>query len=121
MIFTTPVYTGRVSEARAGTAGEHVFKDGKFWVPLIGLFSGMRLGEIVQLHRSDLLCVDGVWVFDINRAEDAKKKVKTETSLRQVPVHHTLIDLGLLERRENNSLGKRLFPDLRPGLNGFYS
>lgn len=121
VIFTTPVYTGRISEARAGTVGEHVFKDGKFWVPLIGLFSGMRLGEIVQLHRSDLQCIDGVWVFDINRAEDDDKKVKTETSLRQVPVHQTLIDLGLLERGADSSLGKRLFPDLRPGQNGFYS
>lgn len=75
----------------------------------------------MQLHRSDLQCVDGIWVFDINRAEDDDKKVKTETSLRQVPVHQMLIDLGLLERRDDSSLGKRLFPDLRPGQNGFYS
>lgn len=121
LIFSTPVYTGRASEARASTVGDYIFKDGKFWVPLIGLFSGMRLGEIVQLHRSDLVCVDGVWVFDINRAEDEDKKVKTETSLRQVPVHTTLIGLGLLERRTNDKLGKRLFPDLQPGQNGFYS
>ncbi|UWP97871.1 site-specific integrase [Aliiroseovarius crassostreae] len=121
IIFATPVYTGRASEARAGTAGDQMIKDGKFWVPLIGLFSGMRLGEIVQLHRSDLKTVDGVWVFDINRAEDNDKKVKTDTSLRQVPVHRTLIELGLQARCDDNALGKRLFPDLRPGANGFYS
>ncbi len=121
IIFSTPVYTGRASEARAGTKGDHVFKDAKFWVPLIGLFSGMRLGEIAQLHRTDLNSVDGVWVFDINRSEDADKKVKTDTSLRLVPVHHTLIDLGLLERRGDTALGKQLFPEVEPGKNGFYS
>ena len=120
-IFSTPVYTGRISLARPGTAGDQVFKDGRFWVPLIALYSGMRLGEIVQLHRNDVRQIDGVWDFDINRAEDDDKKVKTETSLRKVPVHKVLIDLGLSARCHDAKLGKRLFPDLPAAQNGYYS
>ncbi|WP_299878405.1 site-specific integrase [uncultured Sulfitobacter sp.] len=121
LIFATPIYTGRASLARNGTPGEHVFKDGKFWVPLIGLFSGMRLGEIVQLQRTDLLIDDDVWVFDINRGEDESKKVKTDTSIRQVPVHRTLIDLGLLKMLESTLPGERLFEDLEVGKDGYFS
>ncbi len=120
-IFSTPVYSGRISLARPGTTGDQVFKDGKFWVPLIALYSGMRLGEIVQLHRNDVRQTDGVWAFDINRAEDDDKKVKTETSLRKVPVHKVLIDLGLIARCHDTKLGKRLFPDLPAAQNGYYS
>lgn len=90
-------------------------------MPLIALYSGMRLGEIVQLHRNDVRQIDGVWAFDINRAEDDDKKVKTETSLRKVPVHKVLIDLGLIARCHDAKLGKRLFPDLPAAQNGYYS
>ena len=120
-IFSTPVYTGRLSAARSSTKGCNIIKDGKFWVPLIALFSGMRLGEIVQLQGSDLRQVDGVWIFDVNRSEDENKKVKTDTSLRQIPVHKTLIELGLTNHHKDKPSGSRLFPDISSGVNGFYS
>jgi integrase len=66
-----------------------------YWVPLIGLYSGMRLEEICQLHLEDIREVDGVWVFDVNQKGD--KRVKTKSSERLVPVHSRLIELGLLE------------------------
>lgn len=121
LIFSTPVYAGRASVARSSTKGDKIIKDGKFWVPLIGLFSGMRLGEIVQLQGSDLRQIDGIWAFDINRSEDENKKVKTDTSLRQVPVHKTLIALGLVEHHNAKPDESRLFPDISSGKNGFYS
>ncbi|WP_299144171.1 site-specific integrase [uncultured Tateyamaria sp.] len=121
LMFKTPVYKGRHSATRSGTAGSLKLKDGKFWVPLISLYSGMRLGEIVQLLSSDVVLVDGVWVFDINRSEDEKKKVKTKTSVRKVPIHKTLIALGLLDHHANLGQGERLFSDLAVGANGYYS
>jgi len=63
LIFSTPVCAGRASAARSSTKGDKFIKDGKFWVPLIGRFSGMRLGEIVQLQGSDLRLIDGAWVL----------------------------------------------------------
>jgi len=35
----------------------------EYWIPLIALFTGARLGEIAQLHCSDIYEEQGVWVF----------------------------------------------------------
>ena len=61
----------------------------RFWVPLIALFSGMRMNEICQLDVSDIRCVDGVDCFVITSRSNgggADKKVKTSTSERFVPI-----------------------------------
>ena len=50
----SPVYTGCKSASRRSAKGQHVIRDGKFWIPLIALYSGMRLGEIVQLLVGDI-------------------------------------------------------------------
>lgn len=89
-----------------------------YWVPLIGLFSGMRLEEICQLYVDDLYEIDGVWVFDINEKPDKggtrDKQVKNKNAVRLVPIHSQLIELGLLDYHQKmKALGtERLFPDL---------
>lgn len=67
----------------------------RFWIPLIGLLSGLRLDEICSLYVEDVKKVEGVWCFDINENHD--KKVKTLSSIRIVPLHPSLIKLGFLE------------------------
>lgn len=67
-----------------------------YWVPRILAFTGMRLGEGAQLRKCDVREVDGVAVFDLNRKGDGKS-VKTDTSVRLVPVHPRLIALGFLQ------------------------
>jgi site-specific recombinase XerD len=82
----------------------------EYLIPLIALFTGARLGEIAQLHCSDIHEDQGVWVFDFN--EDGEKQLKSETSSRLVPIHSTLLELGLLDflkQRRKSSL--RLFPE----------
>jgi len=90
-----------------------------YWVPLIGLYTGMRLDEICQLHLEDIREVEGVWVFDVNSKGD--RKVKTKSSARLIPVHSKLIELGLLRHIE--SLRKegheRLFPEIRKRRDGY--
>lgn len=120
-IFLTPVYMGRASVARSSTVGIEIIKDGKYWVPIIGLFSGMRLGEIVQLQVADVFESEGIWVFDINKNEDKYKKAKTKASIRKVPIHKTLIDLGILDVCAKSSPSKRIFEDLPIGSDGYYS
>ncbi|GAA3545790.1 hypothetical protein GCM10022394_27220 [Zobellella aerophila] len=80
------------------------YRSGHFWIPLIGLFTGMRVGECSQLHTQDILQVHGVWCFwvngDVGKRSDrrvAGKRVKTANSIRYVPIHQTLLDLGLLD------------------------
>jgi integrase len=66
----------------------------RYWVPMIAMYSGMRLGEVCGLHVADIKQVDGVWCFDVN--EDGDKRLKTASSTRLVPIHPTLISKGLL-------------------------
>lgn len=83
-IFNSPPYT----------------KDGfdrtyKYWLPLLGLYSGARLGELAQLRLNDIYTKDRVWLFDFNEDED--KQIKTINGIRQVPIHKSLIKLGFLD------------------------
>lgn len=84
-----------------------------FWLPLIALFSGLRLNEIAQLYLTDITEINGIWTFDINK-NAADKNLKNATSKRLVPIHPQLLELGFLEFFEDvKKLGKiRLFPQL---------
>lgn len=70
----------------------------RYWIPLIGMYSGLRLNEICQLYVDDVQQVEGIWCFSINGAKD--KRLKNAASERMLPVHLKLIDLGLLEHWE---------------------
>ena len=93
-----------------------------YWVPLIGVFSGLRLGEICPLYFDNIRRVEGHhrkrrWCFDIveepNRPD---KHLKTKSSRRIVPIHDTLIELGLIDfidlLKKNDPNRKRLFEEL---------
>jgi integrase len=88
-------------------------KPAKFWIPFVGLFGGMRLGEIVQLRACDVKDVDGFPVIDVN-SEDGKR-LKTPDSPRLVPIHKQLIRLGFDEfvtARRRRGLKAQLFEEL---------
>lgn len=107
---------------------QHIFYSGDFipekfknpadyWVPLIGLYTGMRLEEICQLHCEDIYKdEDGIWLIDIcEESNDGlhDKRLKTKNAKRKIPIHQELIRLGLidyLEQTRNDSV--RLFPRL---------
>ena len=57
-----------------------------FYIPLIALYSGMRVEEICKLKTSDIVEKDTVWCFDINGL------VKSTNSKRIVPIHKDLIE-----------------------------
>lgn len=97
-----------------------------YWLPLIGLHSGMRINEIAQLALADLGLHDGIPCFHVTDDDDDEtdrrraKRVKTNAGRRLVPVHGALIDLGLLDyaqtvRRAGYS---NLFPELIGGRDG---
>jgi len=100
-----------------------------YWVPLIGLHSGMRLNEIAQLALADIGLHDGIACFhvtDVGGDDDEAahqrrgKRVKTDAGRRIVPVHDALIHLGLLNyvnalRQDGHSV---LFPELIGGRDG---
>jgi integrase len=94
----------------------------RFWIPLCLLFTGARLEEIAQLDTEDVRQVHSLWCFNINEEGD-DKSVKTAQSVRVVPVHSRLLDLGLLEfvssRRGNGE--EKLWPNLTKTANGYGS
>ena len=97
--------------------------EGHFWVPLIGLFTGMRLNECCQLLTSDVAKEEGVWVIHVRPDNDQRKKLKTRNAQRWVPVHPELAKLGFLShvRERQSKGGAELFPDLPIGARGNYS
>lgn len=93
-IFSSSLYTGCKSEGRLYQSGSHSMKGtAKFWVPLIALYSGARMGEILQLYPSDIKEENGIHYFDFN-ADGDDKTLKTRTSERKVPIHQMLITLA---------------------------
>jgi integrase len=120
IIFKSPVFTGAKKESGIYrlVQGDQIYQDSLYWVPLIAYYSGMRLNEICQLHLDDVKADHEFPHFDLN--EQDGKRLKTASSIRRVPIHQTLIDLGLFSHvkdlREKG--GTRLFPDLKPGPHG---
>ncbi len=94
-----------------------------YWTPLIGIFSGLRLGEITSLYIDNIKEIKGShrdkrWVFDISEEPDRPTKhLKTKSSRRIVPIHDTLIELGLLEfieiLKKSSPKRERVFEELK--------
>jgi|GEM_PF-810512 len=96
--------------------------DAAYWIPLLGLYTGARIGELAQLRTTDITDEDGTPVLRIT--DEDGKRLKTDASRRSIPIHPELIRLGLLEYAEairktgHGSLWPILtLPPERPGLN----
>jgi integrase len=85
-----------------------------YWGPLIALFTGARAEEIASLDVDQIIDVKGIWIIHIREG-------KTENAARKVPIHQQLLDLGILDywKAVRDAGYKKLFPHLRPGLNGY--
>jgi integrase len=92
-----------------------------FWLPIIALFTGMRLNEICQLHLNDFRNEDGIYVIDVI-GDEKEKNLKNKTSRRLVPLHNFLVNelnlLGYVERLRKKGEA-RLFPELRKRRDGY--
>ena len=113
-IFSAPLYTGFRSDRKWAEKGTRLDPaSSRFWLPLIGLFSGAREGEIFALTVDDIYEEDGVVLFHFVVEEDEEKRVKTKSGIRRVAVHKILVDLGLLALIEGRKAAgeKDLFYD----------
>ncbi len=126
-IFDAPIYTGCRNDANGyAVPGDQHPRRARFWVPLIALFSGLRLNEICQLEVSDIRVIDGIPCFRVASGLSEtgnEKRVKTNASERIVPVHDELIRCGFLAFAESQRLcgETNLFPELPFGHLGYRS
>jgi len=67
-----------------------------YWVPLLGLFTGARVGELCQLRVEDVADDGAGPVLRITEEADGAT-LKTTASRREVPIHDELVRLGFLE------------------------
>jgi integrase len=67
------------------------------WLLRLGALTGARIEELCQIElSSDIRQTDkGVWYLSINTEGD--KSIKTASAKREIPLHPTLISLGVLE------------------------
>jgi integrase len=87
----------------------------KFWIAYIALYSGMRLEEIGGLTKDDIKKENDIYYFDVK--PNKYRGLKTQSSIRKVPLHKQLIDHGFIEYI-NSFESDKLFPELKPNSTG---
>lgn len=106
-----------LSEYAVDAASHH-----KYWLPLLGLYTGARVNEICQLNpQADIRrSEEGIWFFDFteegNTHKNVTRSIKNKTSIRKVPIHEQLLELGFLSYLETikQSGSDLIFPLWKP-------
>jgi integrase len=117
ILFGSPVYLH--GERPTGGKGEAAF-----WLPLLALYSGARLNELAPMCADDIKLdsPSGGHFMNVIEDEDQGRRLKTETSIRAVPVHPELIRIGFLAfvdlQKAHRGTSARLFPELTRGSKG---
>lgn len=101
LLFASGWYAGKSQRERKYSK---LFLTGgaRYWVPLIAMAQGLRPEEILQLTLLDVGVQGGVWAIHVTDEEKSAaqnetgegKTVKNEPSIRWVPVHRVLLELG---------------------------
>lgn len=90
--FSLPLFQHFELPTKAWRAGG----EAAYWIPILGLFSGARVGELAQLRTVDIVIENGHALVSINEDADGAT-VKTAAGIRKVPLHSELVRLGLLD------------------------
>jgi integrase len=93
-LFGASLFTNTASAQRL-RPNRHTINTVHLWVPLIALFTGMRIEEICKLTTGAVKQEGGIWYFDVR--DDEAGRVKNRSSVRRVPVHSELVRCGFLE------------------------
>tara|TARA_R110001599_G_scaffold755_8_gene3661 strand:- start:983 stop:2233 length:1251 start_codon:yes stop_codon:yes gene_type:complete len=123
-IFDAPLYRGCLNGDRGyAIVGDERPRNARFWVPLIGYHTGMRLNEICQLDVTDVRLIDEVRCFvvsDRSIVGSTDKRLKSRASERVIPVHNNLLECGLIEfvTKRVESGEKKLFCEIEAGKKG---
>ena len=79
---------------------ENFISPAYYWIPLIGLYTGMRLEEISQLNCDDIKKENDIWFINISEEDvdnsGTQKILKNSTARRAVPIHQDILDRGFI-------------------------
>lgn len=121
--FALPLFTGcQNDEYKCHTVGPNIIRRHRYWAPIIALWSGMRMNEILQLEKEDIKHdPEGIRYFDVNDTEHQSydrdsftKRLKTKQAVRRIPIHPALEQLGFVDWVDGAPAG-RLFPEAKSG------
>ncbi len=84
----------------------------KYWMPILGLYTGARINELAQLRLKDIKKENEIYYFNIIKSEETS--IKNQVSRRYVAFHPDLIKIGLVKYIDwlNNKNEKFLFPEI---------
>jgi integrase len=71
------------------TASRLEARPSRRWAHWIMAFTGMRVGEVLQLSASDLRADSGIWYISVN--EDGSGKSVKSSERRNIPIHSALV------------------------------
>ncbi|WP_096379876.1 site-specific integrase [Lysobacter enzymogenes] len=101
----------------------------RWWAPMLGMHTAMRVNEVAQLKVRDIVCENGTWCIAIQKTADedlssrgravSRQSLKGESARRTLPIPQELIDAGFLDFISDLKTHKckRLFPNLSAGVN----
>lgn len=120
-IFAQPIFTGCLDDERNyAKPGPNLIRRSRYWVPILALFTGMRMGEILQLTPGHIrVSPSGTAFFVLTR----DMRLKTENAEREIPIHPMLNRLGFLKWVEKQRDAERaeLFDDVPASKHGYRS
>lgn len=115
-LMSSPLLVGAMGDqsiSEVARPGEVRIRDWRYWIVLLGLFSGARQGEIAQMELVDIHREEGIdFIHITNQGEDVRKSIKASYSRLRVPIHSQLIALGFLSYVDQRRIegDKMLFP-----------
>lgn len=111
-LFASPAFDGHAGDRSRKKPGTEVIRDGRFYIPLLGAYAGLRLEEAAQLPVTAIQAEGRDYYLTIEDGADIN--LKNDNAIRRIPIHRALIAAGLLEHRVRISVDghTRLFPEL---------
>lgn len=118
-LFSGPIWHGSESKVRRLKHGKHVWHDSAYWIPILLTYTGARREEIAKLMVSDVEQSHGLWVIKVRPTETGR--VKTGSSVRDIPIADEVIRLGFLKfvERQREHGHRAIFADLGLGASNY--
>lgn len=68
-----------------------------FWCMAILFNTGMRIDECSQLTKADYVEIEGIKCISVN--DENGKRIKNESSIRNIPINDKLLEMGIWEKK----------------------